>query len=167
MLSRAFDKFFDKDSLGGLLLMLSALAAMLVANSAWQTYYDGALSSTFAVTINGDGLSKPLILWINDGLMAIFFFVVGLEIKREILASKRLKSLMAANPRDLDVLRHDSGSRGVRRQAHLSHVPDYMVPESLRGSLRLSGNQRKRRRLINKTWLPSAKRRAKDPLAGL
>ena len=44
MLSRAFDKFFDKDSLGGLLLMLSALAAMLVANSAWQTYYDGALS---------------------------------------------------------------------------------------------------------------------------
>ena len=95
MLSRAFDKFFDKDSLGGLLLMLSALAAMLVANSAWQTYYDGALSSTFAVTINGDGLSKPLILWINDGLMAIFFFLIGLELKREILEGK-LK-----NPRDV------------------------------------------------------------------
>ena len=95
MLSRAFDKFFDKDSLGGLLLMLSALAAMLVANSAWQTYYDGALSSTFAVTINGDGLSKPLILWINDGLMAIFFFVIGLELKAELLEGK-LK-----NPRDV------------------------------------------------------------------
>ena len=95
MLIRAFDKFFDRDSIGGILLILSALAAMLVANGDLRTLYDGVLSSVLTISINGDGLSKPLILWINDGLMAIFFFLIGLELKREVLEGK-LK-----NPRDV------------------------------------------------------------------
>jgi len=95
MLTRALDKFFDKDSLGGLLLMLSALAAMLVANSAFLPYYEGALNARLSITINQEGLTKPLYLWINDGLMAVFFFLIGLELKRELLEGK-LK-----NPRDV------------------------------------------------------------------
>ena len=95
MLLRAFDKFFSSDSAGGILLILSAVAAMIAANSALAPYYDGALNAYLSVTINGTGLEKPLILWINDGLMAIFFFLVGLELKRELMEGK-LK-----NPRDV------------------------------------------------------------------
>ncbi|KMW59843.1 Na+/H+ antiporter NhaA type [Candidatus Rhodobacter oscarellae] len=95
MLLRAFDKFFSSEALGGLLLMASALAAMLVANSALNPDYQALLGTKLAVTLDGQGLSKPLILWINDGLMAIFFFLIGLELKRELLEGK-LK-----NPRDV------------------------------------------------------------------
>lgn len=95
MLLRAIDRFFSHEASGGLLLMASALAALLVANSTLQTFYDGALGSYLAVTINGEGVNKPILLWINDGLMAVFFFLIGLELKREMLEGK-LK-----NPRDV------------------------------------------------------------------
>ncbi len=95
MLLRAIDRFFSHDASGGILLMLSALAALLVANSALAPLYDSFLTAKLSITLNGEGLQKPLILWINDGLMAIFFFLIGLELKREILEGK-LK-----NPRDI------------------------------------------------------------------
>lgn len=95
MLLRAIDRFFSHDASGGILLGLSAIAALLVANSPLQPTYDWVLNLPFAVTLNGVGLEKPLILWINDGLMAIFFFLIGLELKREILEGK------LRNPRDV------------------------------------------------------------------
>lgn len=95
MLLRAIDRFFASEASGGLLLMASAILAMIVANSALYPYYDGALSSYLSITIDGEGLNKPVILWINDGLMAVFFFLIGLELKRELLEGK-LK-----NPRDV------------------------------------------------------------------
>ena len=88
MFLRALDRFFSHEASGGILLMLSALAAMIVANSALSGLYESVLGAKFSVLINGEGLSKPLILWINDGLMAIFFFLIGLELKREILEGK-------------------------------------------------------------------------------
>ncbi|MBP0481119.1 Na+/H+ antiporter NhaA [Sagittula salina] len=88
MLLRALDRFFGHEASGGILLMLSAIAAMIVANSGLAGHYDGVLGSYFAVTLNGDGLEKPLILWINDGLMAVFFFLIGLELKAELLEGK-------------------------------------------------------------------------------
>lgn len=95
MLLRAIDRFFTHEASGGILLIVAALAAMIVANSALSGVYEGVLGSYLAVTISGEGLEKPLILWINDGLMAIFFFLIGLELKAELLEGK-LK-----NPRDV------------------------------------------------------------------
>ena len=95
MLQRAIDSFFLHEASGGILLILSAVAAMLVANSPLLQAYTDLLNTPLAVTINDEGISKPLILWINDGLMAIFFFLIGLELKREVLEGK-LK-----NPRDV------------------------------------------------------------------
>ncbi|MBN2906321.1 MAG: Na+/H+ antiporter NhaA [Rhodobacteraceae bacterium] len=88
MLQRALDKFFSHEASGGILLILSALAALIVANSPLNPFYDGALGSYLSVKLNGEGLEKPLILWINDGLMAVFFFLIGLELKRELLEGK-------------------------------------------------------------------------------
>jgi NhaA family Na+:H+ antiporter len=83
------------EAAGGMALMLAAVAAMLVANSPLRGAYETALEARLAVTLNGTGLEKPLILWINDGLMAVFFFLIGLELKREMVEG-RLK-----NPRDV------------------------------------------------------------------
>ncbi len=88
MLLRAIDRFFRHEASGGLLLMAAALAALIVANSGLAGTYEGVLNSIFSVTLNGSGLEKPLILWINDGLMAVFFFLIGLELKRELLEGK-------------------------------------------------------------------------------
>ena len=94
-LSSALDRFFKHDAAGGVVLMASALLALIVANSSLTDAYHGFLNTYFAVTFGGEGLEKPLILWINDGLMAVFFFLIGLELKREMLEGK-LK-----NPRDV------------------------------------------------------------------
>ncbi|MEP1537117.1 MAG: Na+/H+ antiporter NhaA [Paracoccaceae bacterium] len=95
MLLRAIDRFFNHEASGGILLMAAALAAMIIANSGLAPAYEAFLNAQFSVLLNGEGLSKPAILWINDGLMAVFFFLIGLELKREMLEGK-LK-----NPRDV------------------------------------------------------------------
>lgn len=73
------------ESAGGVLLLLSAVLAMLVANSFWSGLYAALLDMTVAVQVGALEINKPLLLWVNDGLMAVFFFLIGLEIKREIL----------------------------------------------------------------------------------
>ncbi|WP_082136593.1 Na+/H+ antiporter NhaA [Nereida ignava] len=75
-LQRAIDRFFSSEASGGILLMLSAVAALIVANSALAPFYESWLNSYFSVKLNDEGIAKPLILWINDGLMAIFFFLI-------------------------------------------------------------------------------------------
>ncbi|MDB9801444.1 Na+/H+ antiporter NhaA [bacterium] len=67
----SLDRVFRHDARGGILLMLSAIAALLEANSSLSGVYENVLSSDFAVTLNGVGLQKPPIVWMNDGLMAI------------------------------------------------------------------------------------------------
>lgn len=77
--------FLKTESASGVVLMIAAVLALMWANSAAAPLYDSILATKLAVTAGGVGLDKPLILWINDGLMAIFFLLVGLEIKREVL----------------------------------------------------------------------------------
>lgn len=73
------------ESAGGLLLLMAAALAMLLANSPFAGAYERLLNMPVAVQVGALEIAKPLFLWINDGLMAIFFFLVGLEIKREVL----------------------------------------------------------------------------------
>ncbi|WP_371185271.1 Na+/H+ antiporter NhaA [Thalassotalea maritima] len=77
--------FFKLESAGGIILMLAAILAMICANTALSTYYDLFLNTPVEVRVGPLEVAKPLLLWINDGLMAIFFFLVGLELKRELV----------------------------------------------------------------------------------
>ena len=77
--------FLRMESAGGLLLMGAAVLAMLAANSPAAGLYSYFLDTPVEVRIGALQIAKPLFLWVNDGLMAVFFFLVGLELKREIL----------------------------------------------------------------------------------
>lgn len=77
--------FLRLEAAGGLLLVLAAALAMLMVNSPFAGLYDSFLALPVELRIADLHIAKPLLLWINDGLMAIFFFVVGMEIKREVL----------------------------------------------------------------------------------
>ena len=77
--------FFKKESSGGIMLMVAALIAIICANTPLNSYYHLLLSTIVEVRVGAFDLAKPLLLWINDGLMAVFFFVIGLELKRELL----------------------------------------------------------------------------------
>ncbi len=81
----AVARFFAKESTPGIVLALAALAALLVSNSPWGAGYQFFLNIPGQVVIGEQALvlSKPLVLWVNDLWMAVFFFLVGLEIKRE------------------------------------------------------------------------------------
>ncbi|MDP2092010.1 MAG: Na+/H+ antiporter NhaA, partial [Pseudohongiella sp.] len=81
----AISQFLKLESAGGILLMASALLAILIANSALAPLYDLFVDLPLQLRIGALDVSKPLLLWINDGLMAIFFFLVGMELKREVL----------------------------------------------------------------------------------
>jgi NhaA family Na+:H+ antiporter len=83
----AVARFFSKESTPGMVLALAALAALLVSNSPWGAGYQFFLNIPGQVVMGEQALvlSKPLVLWVNDLWMAVFFFLVGLEIKREFL----------------------------------------------------------------------------------
>ncbi|MGB1722478.1 MAG: Na+/H+ antiporter NhaA [Paracoccaceae bacterium] len=81
-------EFIRLETSGGVVLMIAAIFAMIIANTPLSTTYDLILGTYIKVGIGNFEIAKPAILWINDGLMAIFFFLVGLEIKREVLAGE-------------------------------------------------------------------------------
>jgi NhaA family Na+:H+ antiporter len=82
------DEFIHRQTTSGILLMLCAVVALYIANSQWSDAYHHLLEMPFTIGLEGFQLSKSLHHWINDGLMALFFFVIGLELKREILVGE-------------------------------------------------------------------------------
>lgn len=78
-------KWIDHPQIGIALLLAATLVALVWANSPWAPSYQRLLHVPLGVSVGSAVLRKPLLLWINDGLMGIFFFLVGLEIKRELL----------------------------------------------------------------------------------
>ena len=93
-----FQEFFRTEAAGGALLVACACAALIVANSVWADTYHRLLATTIALAWDGHGLSLTVHQWINDGLMAVFFLLVGLEIKREALAGELASLRQAALP---------------------------------------------------------------------
>jgi len=83
--SAAVVAFIRLESSAGVLLLLATALAMVAANTPLAAAYRWLLETPLAVTLGGVGVDKPLLLWINDGLMAVFFFLIGLEVKREML----------------------------------------------------------------------------------
>ena len=88
---------FNNDTAGGVLLIIAAAMAMIVANSPLSLYYNMLIDIPVRISIGDFEIAKPLLLWINDGLMVLFFFVVGLEIKRELVLGD-LRDPRAAAP---------------------------------------------------------------------
>ncbi len=89
-----FEEFARGESASGIALLGAALLAFVWANSTWAAGYFALREIELGVGLGGWSLEKPLLLWINDGLMAVFFFLVGLEIKREVSVGE------LTNPRD-------------------------------------------------------------------
>ena len=78
-------EFLRLESASGIILVFAAVLAMVLANSPLFSYYNMLIELPVEIRVGKFEIAKPLLLWINDGLMAIFFFLVGLELKREIL----------------------------------------------------------------------------------
>lgn len=84
-LIRSFQRLKSSGLLSGLLLISFSLFALIAANSPLNHWYESLVNSHFYIGVKDLTLSKPILLWINDGLMALFFLLIGLELKREIL----------------------------------------------------------------------------------
>ncbi|RBC00119.1 Na+/H+ antiporter NhaA [Pseudomonas sp. MWU12-2115] len=84
-LRRTFTRFFQLEAASGLLLIAAAILALIINNSPLSWLYTGFLDTPVVTQIGALKIAKPLLLWINDGLMALFFLLIGLEVKREVL----------------------------------------------------------------------------------
>lgn len=84
-----FNKFLKKESSVGILLMIATVLALLLANSPLHGLYEYFLETPLEIRLGRNlQIGKPLLLWINDGLMAVFFLYIGLEVKREVLVGQ-------------------------------------------------------------------------------
>ena len=77
--------FFALESASGIVLVVAAIIALVIANSPLAPLYDSFLNLKLTIAVGDLAIDKPLLLWVNDGLMAVFFFLIGLEVKREVL----------------------------------------------------------------------------------
>lgn len=84
-LRSTFTRFFQLESASGLLLIAAAALALIINNSPLSYLYNGLLDVPVVAQVGALQIAKPLLLWINDGLMALFFLLIGLEVKREII----------------------------------------------------------------------------------
>lgn len=78
-------QFIRKESSAGIILILTTIAALLLQNGPLSEYYTGFLHTHVEIRFGELQIAKPLLLWVNDGLMAVFFFMIGLEVKREVI----------------------------------------------------------------------------------
>jgi Na+:H+ antiporter, NhaA family len=94
----SLQQFLKLEAAGGVVLCAAAAMALMLANSPLETFYIQFLDLPLAIQIGGLAIAKPLLLWVNDGLMAIFFMLVGLEVKREVVEGELSRVSDAALP---------------------------------------------------------------------
>ncbi len=87
-LTKPFQRFFHLEASGGIVLLCCTIIALLVANSPYASTYHAFWNQFLSFTIGKSSISYPLWYWVNDGLMVIFFFVIGLELKRELTSGE-------------------------------------------------------------------------------
>jgi Na+:H+ antiporter, NhaA family len=80
--------FLKRESTAGILLFIATALAMICTNSPLAAIYGSLIETYFEIRLGEAKLEKPLLLWINDGFMAVFFFLIGLELKREIFVGE-------------------------------------------------------------------------------
>ena len=81
---KTFREFIELESSAGIILVATAILALIISNTPWELYYHAFFTLPLSIQLGTLTLSKPVLLWINDGFMAVFFLLVGLEIKREM-----------------------------------------------------------------------------------
>ncbi|MEO5926437.1 MAG: Na+/H+ antiporter NhaA [Bryobacteraceae bacterium] len=96
--ARPFQEFAARETSGGILLFIATVAALVWANSAWSESYQALWHTPISISVAGYALEHDLHFLVNDALMAVFFFVVGLEIKRELLVGELASPRQAALP---------------------------------------------------------------------
>ena len=126
MPKNTFNAFFKLESAGGILLLIAAVAAMLLKNSPVGSYYTAFLDVPIQIRIGPLNLDKPLFLWVNDGLMAVFFFMIGMEVKREVLVGE------LSDPRQI-VLPGMAGLGGILVPALIYYFLNADNPAALQG----------------------------------
>ncbi len=114
------------EAAGGVLLMAAAAVALIMDNSPFDWLYDAMLTTPVVAQVGNLVIDKPLLLWINDGLMAVFFFLIGLEIKRELLEGRLSGWSEAALPAV-------AALGGMIVPALIYVAFNYQDPETLRG----------------------------------
>ncbi|WP_394146751.1 Na+/H+ antiporter NhaA [Shewanella atlantica] len=97
-MERAIKNFLSQESAGGILLMVAVALAMIMANSPLSGMYQGFLATEMQIRVGSLDIDKTLIHWINDGLMALFFMLIGLEVKRELLEGALSSPAQASLP---------------------------------------------------------------------
>ena len=107
--------FFEHEAAGGIVLLAAAVLGLILQNSAASGLYDTLLETHVPVGARTFALDKSLLHWINDGLMAIFFFLVGLEIKRELVVGELSTAQAGFAARDRRARRHDRAGADLRR----------------------------------------------------
>jgi len=125
-MNAALREFIAQETSAGIILFCAAVAAMVAMNSAFNPYYLAFLDIPVAVQFGALEIAKPLSLWINDGLMAIFFFLVGLEVKRELLEGQ-LSSIEQAS------LPFIAAIGGMALPALVFLYFNWTVPENING----------------------------------
>jgi NhaA family Na+:H+ antiporter len=98
IITSPFARFAKMEAAGGILLLVATAAALVWANSQWEHSYYQIWHKQATITLGQVSLSESRHEWVNDGLMSIFFFLVGLEIKRELLIGELATLRQAAFP---------------------------------------------------------------------
>lgn len=122
----ALEKFFKTEAAGGIVLIIASILAIMLANSTLAPVYNHFLDINFGLTFASLTFSKPLLFWINDALMVIFFFLVGLEIKREFLEGE-LSSVSKS------ILPFVAAFAGILAPAAIFYLINVETPENMRG----------------------------------